>query len=55
VSDVTTTQGRDTLIAGSNQGKMPELRNSKVPFLALVRDVTVLGAAEGRPGNAAAK
>jgi hypothetical protein len=25
---------------------MPELRNSSVPFLALVRDVTVLGAAE---------
>jgi hypothetical protein len=55
VSDVTTTQGRDTLIAGSNQGKMPELRNSKVPFLALVRDVTVLSAAEGRQGNAAAQ
>jgi hypothetical protein len=52
VTDVTTTQGEDTLISGSNQGKMPELRNSKVPFLALVRDVMVLSAAEGQQGNA---
>jgi hypothetical protein len=55
VTDVTTTQGEDTLISGSNQGKMPELRNSEVPFLALVRDVTVLSAAEGQQGNAGAK
>ena len=27
---------------------MPELRNSSVPFLALMRDITVLGAAEGQ-------
>jgi hypothetical protein len=54
VTDVTTAQGEDTLISGSNQGKMPELRNSKVPFLALVRDVTVLNAAEGQQGNGAA-
>lgn len=53
VTDVTSTQGEDTLISGSNQGKMPELRNSQVPFLALVRDVTVLTAAEGQQGNAA--
>jgi hypothetical protein len=52
VTDVTTTQGEDTLISGSNQGKMPELRNSKVPFLAMVRDVSVLSAAEGQQGNA---
>jgi hypothetical protein len=52
VTDVTTTQGEDTLISGSNQGNMPELRNSKVPFLALVRDVTVLSAAEGQQGKA---
>jgi hypothetical protein len=51
VTDVTTTQGKDTLMSGSNQGEMPELRNSKVPFLALVRDVTVLSAAEGLQGN----
>ena len=47
VPDVTTQTGEDTLISGSNQGRMPELRNSTVPFLALVRDVTVLSAAEG--------
>lgn len=55
VTDVTTAQGEDTLISGSNQGKMPELRNSKVPFLALVRDVTVLNAAEGQQANAATR
>ncbi len=46
VSDVTTQAGEDTLISGSNQGRMPELRNDEVPFLALIRDVTVLSAAE---------
>ncbi len=55
VTDVTSKQGEDTLISGSNEGKMPELRNGRVPFLALVRDVTVLTAAEGQQGNAAAK
>ena len=55
VTDVTSAQGEDTLISGSNKGKMPELRNSQVPFLALVRDVTVLTAAEGQQGNAAAQ
>lgn len=52
VTDVTTTAGEDTLISGSRDGRMPELRNSTVPFLALVRDVSVLAAAEGRqPGT----
>jgi hypothetical protein len=55
VTDVITAQGEDTLVSGSNQGKMPELRNSKIPFLALVRDITVLNAAEGQQGNAAGK
>lgn len=55
VTDVSTAQGEDTLISGSNEGKMPELRNSQVPFLALVRDVTVLSAAEGQQGNAATR
>jgi hypothetical protein len=34
------------LISGSSNGRMPELRNPAVPFLALVRDVSVLSAAE---------
>lgn len=46
VTDVASPQGKDTLISGSNNGSMPELRNSAVPFLALVRDVSVLSAAE---------
>jgi hypothetical protein len=46
VTDVVTPQGEDTLISGSSEGRMPELRNSSVPFLALMRDITVLGAAE---------
>jgi hypothetical protein len=54
VTDVTTEQGQDTLISGSNEGRMPELRNNTVPFLALVRDVSVLSAAEGQQGNASA-
>jgi hypothetical protein len=33
---------------------MPELRNNTVPFLALVRDVSVLSAAEGQQANASA-
>jgi hypothetical protein len=48
VTDVTTTEGEDTLISGSHEGRMPELRNTKVPFLALVRDVAVLSGAEGQ-------
>jgi hypothetical protein len=52
VTDVETAQGEDTLVSGS--GRMPELRNAKVPFLALVRDVTVLSAAEDLHPNAAA-
>ena len=48
VTDVVTPQGEDTLISGSSEGRMPELRNSSVPFLALMRDITVLGAAEGQ-------
>lgn len=55
VTDVTSAEGEETLISGSRQGRMPELRNSRVPFLALVRDVSVLSAAEGQPGNSATK
>lgn len=51
VTDVTSATGEDTLIAGSHQGRMPELRHSTVPFLALVRDVMVLSGAEGQPAN----
>jgi hypothetical protein len=54
VTDVDTTQGKDTLVAGSDAGRMPELRNKTVPFLALVRDVSVLSAAENRQPSAAA-
>jgi hypothetical protein len=54
VTDVATEQGEDTLISGSSEGRMPELRNNTVPFLALVRDVSVLSAAEGPQGNASA-
>jgi hypothetical protein len=54
VTDVDTAQGKDTLISGSSEGKMPELRNKKVPFLALVRDVSVLSAAEEQPPKAGA-
>jgi hypothetical protein len=52
VTDVSTAAGEDTLISGSSQGRMPELRSNTVPFLALVRDVTVLSAAEGQQGSA---
>jgi hypothetical protein len=55
VTDVTSSGGEEMLISGSRQGRMPELRNSKAPFLTLVRDVTVLSAAEGQQGSAAAK
>lgn len=55
VTDVTTEQGQDTLISGSHEGRMPELRNNTVPFLALVRDISVLSAAESQQGNAATK
>jgi hypothetical protein len=48
VTDVATQQGVDTLISGSSNGRMPELRSRTVPFLALVRDITVLSAAEGQ-------
>jgi hypothetical protein len=51
VTDVATPQGKDTLISGLNNGRMPELRNTTVPFLALVRDVTVLSAAEDQKAN----
>jgi hypothetical protein len=54
VTDVETAQGEETLVSGSREGRMPELRNAKVPFLALVRDVTVLSAAEDLHPNAAA-
>lgn len=55
VTDVDTMQGEDTLVSGSSDGRMPELRNPTVPFLALVRDVAVLSAAENLQPNAAAK
>ena len=54
VTDVDTELGKDTLISGSSEGRMPELRNNTVPFLALVRDVSVLSAAEGQQANAPA-
>jgi hypothetical protein len=54
VTDVDTELGKDTLISGSSEGRMPELRNNTVPFLALVRDVSVLSAAESQPANAPA-
>lgn len=54
VTDVDTELGKDTLISGSSEGRMPELRNNTVPFLALVRDVSVLSAAERPQGNAPA-
>ena len=54
VTDVDTPQGEDTLISGSSEGRMPELRNKSVPFLALVRDVSVLSAAENQPPKAQA-
>ena len=57
VTDVDTAQGEDTLISGSSEGRMPELRNKTVPFLALVRDVSVLSAAEeqqSKPATASA-
>ena len=46
VTDIATRQGEDTLISGSSNGRMPELHNSTVPFLALVRDLVVLSGAE---------
>jgi hypothetical protein len=52
VTDVTTAQGQETLVSGSNQGRMPELRNGTVPFLALIRDVSVLTGAETPSGAA---
>ena len=52
VTGVTTAEGRDTLLSGSNQGRMPELRGNTVPFLALLRDVYVLSAAQAQPGSA---
>jgi hypothetical protein len=54
VTDVSTATGEDTLISGSSQGRMPELRGNTVPFLALVRDVSVLSAAEAPQGSAPA-
>ena len=54
VTDVATAQGEDVLVSGSNEGRMPELRNKTVPFLALVRDVSVLSAAENQLSNASA-
>jgi hypothetical protein len=55
VTDVATPQGKDTLISGLNNGRMPELHNTTVPFLALVRDVTVLSAAEDQRATTSTK
>lgn len=51
ITDVTTSAGENTLISGSRRGRMPELRNPTVPFLALVRDIAVLTAAEAQQGS----
>jgi hypothetical protein len=53
VTDVDTPQGKDTLVSGSSEGRMPELRNKTVPFLAFVRDVSVLSAGEDQQPRAA--
>ncbi|HEX6772049.1 MAG TPA: hypothetical protein VF126_08495 [Acidobacteriaceae bacterium] len=53
VTDVTGNAGQETLISGSRDGRMPELRNETIPFLALVRDVTVLSGVESLKGSAA--
>ncbi len=53
VPDVSTAAGRDTLESGSREGRMPELNAPSVPFLALMRDVTVLNAAEAPPAHPA--
>jgi hypothetical protein len=55
VTDVTTAQGEDTLMSGSRQGRMPELRGNQVPFLGLMRDVMVLSAAVGQQASTATK
>jgi hypothetical protein len=55
VTDVSTEAGKDMLISGSSEGQMPELRSNTVPFLALVRDLSVLSAAEGQQGSAATR
>lgn len=52
VAEVDTTTGEETLVSGSRGGRMPELRNNSIPFLALVRDVAVLSAAENQRGSA---
>jgi hypothetical protein len=50
VPGVSMQAGQDVLISGLNQGQMPELNGSRVPFLALVRDLTVLSGAEALAG-----
>ncbi len=52
VPGVATEAGEETLVSGTDSGGMPELDSSNIPFLALLRDVYVLSAAEG---NGAAK
>lgn len=52
VADVDTTPGEETPVSGSRGGRMPELRNNSIPFLALVRDVALLSAAEDQRGSA---
>lgn len=57
VPDVTTAGGEQTLVAGSENGRMPELQGATIPYLALMRDLYVLAAAEtgGPKGNGTAE
>ena len=49
VTDVSTTAGEQTLISGASRGRMPELDTTHAPFLAVLRDIYVLAAAEQPP------
>ncbi len=46
VPDVTTANGEETLVSGTDRGRMPELEAASIPYLALMRDLYVLTAAE---------
>ncbi|MGI8772304.1 MAG: hypothetical protein ACR2JE_12805 [Acidobacteriaceae bacterium] len=49
VTDVSSTAGEQTLISGASRGRMPELDTTHAPFLAVLRDIYVLAAAEQPP------
>ncbi len=49
VTDVWTASGEQTLISGTSRGGMPELDTKHAPFLAVLRDIYVLAAAEQPP------